>query len=106
MYTQEQIESAYQKLSTYKPKDKNKNSWMQNVVQYMLDYPEKIWFFSWEFNNVVNSKQEWLSYKWCARASDVAIHHPTIVESRKVWRFCVYRLCTENMNLIEDFLWK
>ena len=101
------IESEYQRLlQMYNHKGK-KESWstgMQAVVRYMLDHPSKIWYWSYELIGKTNSKNEFISHRWPARASDLAIHHPDIVEDRKIGRFAVYRLKTENMKEIEKFL--
>src|SRR5690242_11697393 len=63
----------------------------QDVVQLMHDKPEKIWWASWEFIGRVNSKGDFLSHRAPARASDLAIHNPELVEDRKISRFSYYR---------------
>ena len=77
---------------------------VEDVLQFMLDHPQKIWWWAWEFNSQTNSKGKYLSHRACARASDLALHHGTLVEDRKIGRFKVYRLRRENMSLIKAFL--
>lgn len=101
------VEMEYQRLLLqYQTKEKkwNGSTWMQSVVQLMLDHPSKIWWWSYEIMGKTNSKNEWISHRWPARASDLAIHCPDIVEDRKIGRLSVYRLKTENMKEIEKFL--
>lgn len=104
-YTQSQIESSFEEMkASFNKRSNNQYTWIQNAVRLMLDYDYKIWWWSWELNNRTNSLGEYISYKWCTRASDLAIHHPDLVEDRKIWRFSIYRLRTENMDLINKFL--
>lgn len=77
---------------------------IQTVLQFLLDHPEKIWWWSWEFIGQVNSKGGWLSHRAPARASDLALHHSELVEDRKVGRYKVYRLKTENLQKVKEFL--
>ncbi len=101
------IETAYQALiDRYEAREKKStwSTWMQDVVQYLLDYPQKIWHFSYELIEKTNSKWAFLSHRAPARASDLAIHHADIVEDRKIGRLAVYRLKTENMKEIGKFL--
>jgi len=77
---------------------------VQKVVQYMLDNPSTIWFWSYDFVGKVNHKGEFLSHRSPARASDLAIHYPELVEERKIGRLSVYRLRVENMDDITNFL--
>lgn len=101
------IEIAYDNLCQeykYREKQWSWSTWMQAVVQLMLDHPSKIWHWSYELIGKVNSKWEFLSHRAPARASDLAIHHPDIVEDRKIGRLAVYRLKTENMKEVEKFL--
>lgn len=101
------IESEYQKLLdqyNHKEKKGGKSTWMQAVVQLMLDHPQKIWWWSYEIMGRTNSKWEWISHRWPARASDLAIYHSDIMEDRKIGRLAVYRLRVENQKEIERFL--
>lgn len=100
------VESEYQALVTWyqtRPKDHGATG-LENVLRFLLDHPEKIWWFSWELIGKTNSKGGWLSHRAPARASDLAIHHSTLVEDRKIGRFSVYRLRTENLSDIKTFL--
>jgi hypothetical protein len=101
------IETAYQALvDRYEAREKKGtwSTWMQDVVQYLLDHPGKIWHFSYELIEKTNSKWAFLSHRAPARASDLAIHHADIVEDRKIGRLAVYRLRVENQKEIERFL--
>jgi hypothetical protein len=54
MYSQEQIDIAFENLKAErmileKTKTKKKYTGEQNCIQYMLQYPYKIWHWSWEF---------------------------------------------------------
>lgn len=93
-------------LDKYKQKEKKWwwSTGMQAVVQLMLDHPSKIWWWSYEIMGKTNSKDEWISHRWPARASDLAIYHADIMEDRKIGRLAVYRLRVENMKEIEKFL--
>lgn len=103
-YTQSQIESSFEEMKASFNRKEHKYTWEQNVLQYMLDHNEVIWFWSFNFVWKTNSRGEWLSHRAPARASDLAIHHPDLVEDRKIWRFSIYRLRLENMDLINKFL--
>lgn len=103
MFTQEQIENAFNLLKDRKTKE-GKLTWQQNCIIYMLDYPHVCWHWSWEFCSKRLSNWEWLSHKWQARVSDLAIQHPELVEVRKVGRFHCYRLREENMEQIDKFI--
>lgn len=101
------IEIEYQRLlDLHKNREKkwSGSTGMQSVVRLMLDHSSKIWWWSYEIMGKTNSKDEWISHRWPARASDLAIHCPDIVEDRKIGRLAVYRLKVENMEKIEKFL--
>lgn len=87
-------------------KGRKKATGMETVLQYMLDWAtdKKIWYWAWELNNKHNSLGGYLSHKGCARASDLAIHHPDLVEDRRIGRFKVYRIRLENLEKIKEFL--
>jgi len=74
------------------------------IVQIMLDNPDKIWWWSWEFVGKTTSKGDFLSHRAPARASDMAIYYPDIVEDRAIGRFKVYRLRTENIDQVKKFI--
>lgn len=82
----------------------SKNKGIQKVLQFMLDNPKKIWWWSYEFVGKVNSKGDFLSHRSPARASDLAIHYPDFVEDRRIGKLSVYRLKTENIEQIKKFL--
>ena len=75
-----------------------------DVLQLMLDRSDKVWWWAYEFNGQKNSKGVLLSHRACARASDLALQRPLLVEDRKIGRFKVYRLRVENMNLIYEYM--
>lgn len=100
-------ETAYNNLVTWHETHKmtkGKRTGVQKVVQYMLDNRSTIWFWSYDFVGKVNHKGEFLSHRSPARASDLAIHYPELVEERKIGRLSVYRLRVENMDDIINFL--
>lgn len=106
LFTNNSVEKEYEKLVTWyeNSRTEKKATGIQQVLQVMLDKPEKIWWWSWEFIGLVNSKGGFLSHRSPARASDLAIHYPEFVEDRKIGRFSVYRLKIENKKDIIDFL--
>ena len=77
---------------------------IEDVLQLMYENPEKVWWWSWEFNGKNNKKGGFLSHRACARASDLALHWPNLVEDRRIGRFKVYRMRSENMDRIKSFL--
>lgn len=101
------IEIEYNKMiDSYEHRKKNNDNerGVDSVLQYMLDNPNKIWWWAWEFIGKKNSKGNYLSHRSPARASDLAIHYPEFVEHRKIGRFKVYRLKVENIKNIKEFL--
>lgn len=74
------------------------------LLLYMLENPKKIWWFAWEVVGKETKDGHWLSYKAPARLSDLANFESLLVEERRVGRFMVYRLRTENMSLIKKRL--
>lgn len=72
------------------------------VLRWLYDHRHegKIWFWSWEFNGQTLKDGRYLSHRACARASDLAIQDPMLVEHRPVGRFKMYRLRMENIQLI------
>lgn len=86
-------------------KSNNKTSGCEDVLQLMYDnFSTKIWWWSWEFIGKSNSKGNFLSHRSPARASDLALFSPLLVEDRRVGRFKMYRLRLENMYLIKNYL--
>lgn len=74
------------------------------VLKFLLEHPDKIWWWSWEFVGKVTKDNDYLSHRAPARASDLAIHESELVEHRKVGRFSVYRLRLENIEKIKERL--
>ena len=98
------IELAFDKMVEHHNKGKKNSTSIRDVLQYLVDKTEVIWFWSWEFAGNVTSTGKFLSHRACARASDLALHFPNLVEGRRIGRFCVYRLRRENMEEIRSFL--
>ena len=96
----EELEEEYYSATRHK----RKMTGCQDVVQLMYDKPDKIWWWAWEFIGRVNSKGDYLSHRAPARASDLAIKIPDLVEDRKISRFSCYRLKLENKPIIEEYL--
>lgn len=76
------------------------------VLMYLLEKtnPQKNWFFAWELVGKATRDGYWLSHRAPARASDLAIYHPDVVEDRKIGNQCVYRVRIENMDAIDKFI--
>ncbi len=99
-----EVERAFEALKDSYHSNRQNATGMECVVKLLKENPQKIWWWSWELIGKTTNDGSWLSHRAPARASDLAIHHPLLVEDRKIGRFCVYRLRTENMNLINEFL--
>lgn len=84
-------------------KHRNKQTGVKCVLKWMKEHP-KMWVWSWELVGKQTSDGSYLSHRAPARASDLAIFHPELVEGRKIGRFSIYRLRTENMSKINKFL--
>jgi hypothetical protein len=80
----------------------------QDVLQYLVDRMaenySRAWYWSWEFVGKNTSKGGYLSHRGPARASDLALHSPELVEDRRIGRFKVYRLREENIDKIIEAL--
>jgi len=78
-----------------------------DVLQYMIDTKETItWHPSYSFQGNTTSTGGFLSHRACARASDLKMQHPDIVEAREVGSIHVYRLRRENPQAIRQFMSK
>lgn len=76
----------------------------QDVLRFMVEnYPERIWWWSWEFVGKTTSKGGFLSHRAPARASDLALH-TDLVEDRKIGRFKVYRVRKENREKVLEYI--
>lgn len=100
----EQVEQAFETLKENHKSLRSDATSVRDVLQYMVDRSDKIWWWAWEFLNQHNSKGRYLSHRACARASDLAIHYPDFVEGRRIGRFKVFRVRTENIDKINEFL--
>ena len=74
------------------------------ALQYLVDRIEDVWVASYEFDGKRLNDGRLLSHRACARASDLAIYHPELVECRKVKRIAYYRLRTENLSQVIKFI--
>jgi len=75
----------------------------QAVLLYMSER-QVVWYWSWELVGKSTYRGNHLSHRAPARASDLSIHRPELVECRKVGRFACYRARKENSRLIKEFL--
>lgn len=105
-HTQMDVEHAYKSiLSEYEhSQHRSKTTQCESVLYFLLENPGRIWWWSWELIGKSTSNGHYLSHRAPARASDLAIWEPLLVEHRSVGRFKIYRLRTENMNLIKTRL--
>lgn len=94
-----QIAEAYYKRN----RTKKIQTDCQALVQLMLDKPKKTWWWSYEFVGQVNSKNQFLSHRAPARASDLC-KDTYLVEDRRIGKLKVYRLQTEFMHDVKEFL--
>jgi len=85
-------------------KMRSKQTQKKCVLEFFLDYSEKIWWWPWELIGKTTMSGRYLSHRAPARASDLAIHFPDLVEHRKIGRFKVYRIRLENISLIEEYI--
>jgi hypothetical protein len=99
----DKVEQEFNKHTNKRAGNKDATG-MEMVLQLFLDHPEKIWWWSWEVNGQVNSKGEYLSHRACARASDLALKYPELVEHRGISRFKIYRVRLENIDMVNKFL--
>lgn len=104
-FTQLEIDREFSSMQDKYYNTKRKGTSCQDVLQYMVDvYPEKKWHWAWELIGKTNSKGGYLSHRACARASDLAIKNPELVEHRRIGRFKVYRVRRENREQVLAYL--
>lgn len=104
-YTKKEIEVAFNQLTKeVKSRMSGGGTNKQDVLQFLYENPQKIWWMSWELNDVELKSGKHISHKGSARASDLAIFDSMLVEDRKISRFKAYRLRTENLTLIKKAL--
>lgn len=103
-HTALEVEREFKALETRVLTHKRGGTNVEDVLRFMYENPHKIWWMSWEFVGQTTKDGKLLSHKAPARASDLAIFDPQLVEDRKISRFKAYRMRTENMNLIEKRL--
>lgn len=87
-------------------KKSDRQTGVKAVLQYLIDEYKngRIWIWSYDFIGKTNSKGDFLSHRSPARASDLAIKHPELVEDRSIGNLKVYRLRIENRDKIINFL--
>ena len=98
------IEMQFQSLQQAYSSRRKGATGREAVLQFLVDNPQRIWFWSWEFVGKNTSKGDYLSHRAPARASDLAIHEPELVEHRSIGRFKVYRLRRENIEKVTERL--
>jgi hypothetical protein len=77
----------------------------KDVLQFLVDnHKERIWWWSWELVAKPTSTGGWISHRGPARASDLALHNPELVEHVKVGRFAMYRVRRENREQVINYL--
>lgn len=87
-----------------KTKKKGSGTSCKDVLQFMVEnYEKQKWWWSWDFAFKTTQNGRFLSHKAPARASDLALH-TDLVESRKIGRYCVYRVKKENREKVLEFL--
>ncbi len=101
-----QVEKSYEiTKKDVESHEKGDGTSIKDVLQYMIDTREEItWHPSYSFAGNKTSTGGFLSHRACARASDLAIHHPDLVEARPVGKIHVYRLKRENPQAIKQFM--
>lgn len=105
LYTTQEIERAFTLLSKeVTARSKGNGTSCDDVLQFLYEHPEKIWWMSWELIGQVTKDGKFLSHRAPARASDLAIQSPHLVQDRKISRFACYRLRWENMELVQQRL--
>ena len=102
------IEKEWEQAKYEIDQKKRKPTTRALVLKWMGRNKHRTWVWSWEFIGE-RVGDTILSYKAPARASDLAIYHPDLVECRKHKRFAAFRLKTENKHMfaaktIEDLL--
>ena len=100
-----QIEQEYDLMKHRYYSSKRKGTSDKTVLQFLVDnYKNKKWYWSWELVGQTNSRGGYLSHRAPARASDLALHNPELVEDRKIGRFKVYRVRRENREAVLKYL--
>lgn len=100
-----EVNTEFSKLENKHKTSKKKTTGCEDVLQFLVDHhKEKIWWWSWEFIGQTTSKGGYLSHRAPARASDLALHNPELVEDRKIGRFKVYRVRRENREAVLQYL--
>lgn len=96
-----EIEQAFNNLKDMVKSRARGSTSCDDVLRFMYENQQQIWFMSWDFINETTKDGSFLSHRAPARASDLAIYDPQLVEDRKIGRYKAYRLRLENVHLIE-----
>lgn len=100
-----QTHQEFSKLQDEYHRKKKTSTGIEAVLWFLIENrKKKIWWWSYEFIGKTTSKGHWLSHRAPARASDLAINFPELVEDRKIGNLKVYRLRMENKDKIKEFL--
>lgn len=106
MEDKELIEKEFSNLKRdYEKRLKKSGTSCEDVLRFMVEnYKKKVWWWSWEFIGQTTKDGRFLSHRAPARASDLAIHRPDLVEHRKIGRFAVYRVRRENREKVINYI--
>lgn len=86
-------------------KTKKNSTGIESVLWFLIENRDvKIWWWSYEFVGQKTKHGDWLSHRAPARASDLALKYPELVEDKKIGNLKVYRLRLENKDKIKEFL--
>ena len=100
----EEIERAWDTLVGQQVRRKKTATGCESVLHFLREHPERIWWWSWELVGQSTKQGHWLSHRAPARASDLALHEPDLVEDRRFGKYKAYRLRVENMSKINERL--
>lgn len=82
-----------------------KSTGIEAVLYFLIEHRnERVWWWSYELIGKSTKRGDWLSHRAPARASDLALKYPDLVEDHKIGRLKVYRLRMENKDKIKAFL--
>lgn len=100
-----QVKTDFLTLDNQYRSTKRNGTSCKDVLQFLVDHhKERIWWWSWELIGQKTSTGGFLSHRAPARASDLAIHNPELVEDKKIGRFSVYRVRRENRDKVVSYL--
>lgn len=106
MHTPQEVDQAFKQLEIQVLGSEKSTTSCEDVLQFLYENREKVWWMSWEFVGQRTQSGKYLSHRSPARISDLSLHEPALVEDRKIGRYKAYRLRTENLSIIEARLGK